>query len=476
MQINEEYFNNDDFREKLKSYEESVESGHPIFLDVDDLTDIIDYYNLMQMDKEAEQTADYALSLFPGASGPITYKVRRCIGKNNFEKAEELLEEVNDKDIDYMYIHAEIFLAKNMPDEADRILEEAVALADEDDLDNSLLDAANILFDYGYYELANEWIRKVGDKSSEDYIELKVKILSNQGEIDRAERLLNKLIDNNPYEHKYWNLLSYSQLSNNRISDAMTSNEYSLAVSPDNPEGILCKARILSALYSFEEAVKYYIKYSHIYPNDINSLLQIGYCFLHMNKNEEALNIYLLAEKKAEDDKPTLRMIYENIALAYSHLHKMDESMAYIDRLEKIIIQDERYCIALIKGYVFLENKQMKDGILTLYNLLHEWHNAPLIMLKISVVLYENKLIQAAYVLMHDYYPLDDESNIYGYAYYALYCYDLGKDEEFLKMLEIAVERNPEEAVTVLHHIFPEGMKPTEYYDYILKNNTDLLF
>ena len=73
-------------------------------------------------------------------------------------------------------------------------------------------------------------------------------------------------------------------------------------------------------------------------------------------------------------------------------------------------------------------------------------------------------------------YPLGDESNIYGYAYYALYCYDLGKDEEFLKMLEIAVERNPEESITALHHIFPEGMKPTEYIDYILKNNKDLLF
>ena len=43
-------------------------------------------------------------------------------------------------------------------------------------------------------------------------------------------------------------------------------------------------------------------------------------------------------------------------------------------------------------------------------------------------------------------------------------------------MLEIAVERNPEESITALHHIFPEGMKPTEYIDYILKNNKDLLF
>ena len=476
MQINDEYFNNDDFREKLKLYEESVKSGHPIFLDAEDLTDIIDYYNLMQMDKEAEQTADYALTLFPGASGPITYKVRRCIDENDFEKAEELIEEVFDKDIDYKYIKAEIFLAKNMPDEANRILEEAVALADEDDLDNSLLDATNIMVDYGYFEMANDWINKVEDKSSEDYVELKVKILSNQGEIDKAERLLNKLIDKNPYEHKYWNLLSYSQLSNDRISDALTSNEFSLAVSPDNPEGILCKARILSAQFSFEEAVKYYVKYSHIYPNDINCLLQIGYCFMNMSKNEEALNIYLLAEKKAEDDKPMLRMIYENIALAYSHLYKMNESMAYIDKLEIILPQDEKYNATLIKGYVLLENKQLKDGILTLSNLLNECHNAPIVLLKVSVVLYENRLIEAAYVLMHDYYPLGDESNIYGYAYYALYCYDLGKDEEFLKMLEIAVERNPEESITALHHIFPEGMKPTEYIDYILKNNKDLLF
>ena len=150
--------------------------------------------------------------------------------------------------------------------------------------------------------------------------------------------------------------------------------------------------------------------------------------------------------------------------------------MAYIDKLEIILPQDEKYNATLIKGYVLLENKQLKDGILTLSNLLNECHNAPIVLLKVSVVLYENRLIEAAYVLMHDYYPLGDESNIYGYAYYALYCYDLGKDEEFLKMLEIAVERNPEESITALHHIFPEGMKPTEYIDYILKNNKDLLF
>ena len=47
MQIDEEYFNNEEFKQKLRLFEDSVKSGHPIYLDDDDLTDIIDYYNLM---------------------------------------------------------------------------------------------------------------------------------------------------------------------------------------------------------------------------------------------------------------------------------------------------------------------------------------------------------------------------------------------------------------------------------------------
>ena len=58
MQIDEEYFNNEEFKQKLRLFEDSVKSGHPIYLDDDDLTDIIDYYNMSHMDEKAEQAAD----------------------------------------------------------------------------------------------------------------------------------------------------------------------------------------------------------------------------------------------------------------------------------------------------------------------------------------------------------------------------------------------------------------------------------
>ena len=43
MPFDEEYFNSDDFQQLLSSYEASVESGSPMFLDADDLVDIADY-------------------------------------------------------------------------------------------------------------------------------------------------------------------------------------------------------------------------------------------------------------------------------------------------------------------------------------------------------------------------------------------------------------------------------------------------
>ena len=40
MQTGDEYFDSKEFRDILTSYEESVRSGLPIFMDADDLTDI----------------------------------------------------------------------------------------------------------------------------------------------------------------------------------------------------------------------------------------------------------------------------------------------------------------------------------------------------------------------------------------------------------------------------------------------------
>jgi hypothetical protein len=49
----------------------------------------------------------------------------------------------------------------------------------------------------------------------------------------------------------------------------------------------------------------------------------------------------------------------------------------------------------------------------------------------------------------------------------ALCCYDKGMYKEFLDYLKIACQVNPRECLLALSHLFPENVKPEDYYQYI---------
>ena len=69
MADNLEYFNTKEFKKILSKYEESAKSGHPTYMDADDLADIADYYQYNGHMEEAEQAIDLALSYNPQAVG-----------------------------------------------------------------------------------------------------------------------------------------------------------------------------------------------------------------------------------------------------------------------------------------------------------------------------------------------------------------------------------------------------------------------
>ena len=58
MHIEEEIFQREDFKRNLKLYEEAMKKGQKVFMDIDDMTDIIDYYNYDGRIEEATQMAD----------------------------------------------------------------------------------------------------------------------------------------------------------------------------------------------------------------------------------------------------------------------------------------------------------------------------------------------------------------------------------------------------------------------------------
>lgn len=428
----DEYFDSEEFRNLLDGYEESVKSGHPVFMDADDLADIADYYHFMGANQDADETIDYALSLYPNATLPNVFRAREALTAGDIDKAKECVEQIENKeDPEYQYMQAELLIAQDKVEEADKFLRQYFSTIPPDEYQDFVMDVSNIYNDYGLNDKAYEWMMRTKGDDSNDFKELMARTLFGLGKYKDSERIFNELLDKNPYSTRYWNALASAQFMNEDFSNAITSSEYAIAIDPKNPEGLLSKANGLYQLGNYEEAILYYNRYLEVaQPDDI------------------------------------VPQIYQELSLCHSSLHHLDEALAYIDKIQGA--NSDPTDMLVMKGHIYLENDNVPEAERMFKEAITRSHNAPIILLRIIVSLYDNRYVKACYEMFKKFFSIVvDEHFKQGYSYMALCCWDLGYTEEFLKYLHIAVERNPAETRIVLRHLFPEGMAVKNYYDFM---------
>lgn len=463
----DEYFDNEEFRSLLDTYEESVKSGHPLFMDADDLADIADYYHFTGMDQQAAETIDYALSLYPNATLPNVFKAREALTSGDIDTARECVEKIeNTDDPEYHYMQAELLMAQNKVEDADTYLRQYFKTVPPDEYQDFVMDVANIYFDYGLNEKAYEWMMRSKGDGSNDFKELMARTLLGLGKYKDSERIFNELLDKNPYSKRYWNALANAQFMNEDFSGAVSSSEYAIAIDPEDPESILNKANGLYRLGNYEEAIRYYDRFGKVTVSDEFCLLHKGSCYVNLGQQEKAAEVLREALKICPDDSRLLPQIYQELAFTYSALHELDTALYYIDQTRGL--DCDHIDMLVLKGHILLENDHIHEAEEVFKNAIIRSDNDPSVILRIIVSLYDNKYVKASYTMFKKFFSMvvnDDYKE--GYAYMALCCFDLGYTEEFLMYLRLAIDRNPHEARLVLAHLFPEDMPAKDYYNYM---------
>ena len=124
----------------------------------------------------------------------------------------------------------------------------------------------------------------------------------------------------------------------------------------------------------------------------------------------------------------------------------------------------------VIKGHVMLAASRMDEAQCYFQGALKKSDNAQQTMLRIIVSFYDNRYIEIAYKLFKGYFGYYDQSGLEldaeSYAYMALCCHDLGHEDEFLAYMKKACEKDADESRQILGILFPEDMKPEDYYSY----------
>ena len=469
MNIDEEYFKSEEFRDLLERYEASINAGSTPFMDADDLVDLADYYTWQDKDEMAEKAIDCALELYPASTLPNVFKARKSLSTGDYAEAEFYADAIeNHDDPDYHYLVAEIKIAQGDIEEADEYLHEYSKSVDPDEYEDCVRDCANLYIDYDQSEKAYEWMMRSKGDESDDFKELMARTLFGLGKYEDSERIFNELIDQHPYSKQYWNALASAQLMNEDYSNAITSSEYAIAIDPKDPDAVSSKASGLLRLGNYEEALKYYKMYSELAPNDEFGLLHQGVCLVNMNRNEEALPVLRMALAIAPKDSPFMVQIYQELAFCYGALHQVKQAIEMLDRTETLPC--DHTDMLVVRGHILLQNNQINRAEEAFKMAIMKSDNSPAVMLRIIVSLYDNRYTQACYqmllkffAMVREYYPNYKSGN----AYMALCCYDLGRSEEFMKYLRLAVEQDPKEAQGVLSYLFPEATPVSEYVSYM---------
>lgn len=467
MYISDDYFDSDDFKEILAKYEQNEGANISFYLDADDLTDIADYYIFCGKESKAKEVIDTALEAFPGASGPLVYKAREALRKENLQAAIDFAEQMYDKEgVDYLYMQAEIQIAQDNIEEADEILADYYDKLGEEVKEDFILDVGELYLDYGVFDKAHHWLSLSENTDTIEYKELMGKALLGTGRLNESIDVLNELLDNNPYSKQYWNSLATAHMLNGNYAEAVDSSEYAIAIDPSDALSQLTKANSLYRMENYEEAIKYYQRYGELTKDVGMGEMNIGMCFINLGQLEEGIEHLKKAEKMTSEKSPQLPYVYQELAFAYGESGKYDLALKYIAMTEKL--DEEDTDLMVLRGHILLQKGEVDKAQSVFWKAIRKSSCDPNCILRVIVSIYDNKYITTAYKLFHKLFATAPADFNEGYSYMALCCKDLHHVREFLKYLKLAVTYNPSEAGKVLGFMFPRELPATEYYEYII--------
>lgn len=471
--IDEEYFESDEFKEILGEYETKSKDNVSFFMDLDDMADVADYYHLNGQADKAMEIVERALELYPGSTPPLVYKIHDAIFNGDINTAYGYLDQIEDKeDLEYTFIKGEILIADNRTEEADMLFRDRLRQIQPEQHQDYFIDVANIFTNNNVFDKGMEWSAKATPEDTDDFKELMARTMYGLGQYDESEKLFNELIDRHPYSTHYWSAIASTQYQKDDFSAAIDSSEYAIAIDPDNADALLTKANSLQQIDNYQEAVKFFERYIEKIPHDTYALLNLGICLLNQGKFYDSTKRFHQALDCTPSDSPYLPEIYQELGFAYSELRQPKTALYYLDKTDSLDCNHTEMMV--VKGHVYLANGDIKTAERIFLDIIKKPDASPRALLRILVSLYDNKYVHAAYRMFERFYAMVGKDYPEGYSYLALCCWDLQRYDEFLESLRIAVERNPKEARLVLGPLFPQGMAPEEYYEY-MKNNLEHL-
>lgn len=468
------FFEDKEFKENLARYESMLQSGSSAYLDADELTDIAEYYMQQQQMEKADACIQYALQLHPGSTDPLIFIARQKMFAGDYKGAKAVRDSISDTlDREVFFLNAELLLHEGTPQEATDYLERQEVNIEDEDKALFLYDSAYIFIDYGAYREALKWadryVQLVPDSKDKKY--LYAEIYSGLHVPETAKHYINQVLDENPYDIKFWLFLSEMQRDSNEVDEALESCDIALAIEEDNPQAMIAKTALLLYTEDYQKSHELMDHYIKVYPDDELGYLYKGATFSGECKYEAALPFLVRAKEIAEKKSSfSLPFVYVQLSYDFSEMHREEEAIRYLSLAYEINGNEVEYLVE--KGHIHLKCHKLDKACQCYMEATHKSDTPYETLLEGCI-----KVLEAYY---YDYvYPylrlivlnptVGQATKARARAYLGLCCRRLYMNEQFLHYLKMTCDADDRLAYEVYRREFPSYLLPEDYYEYAYK-------
>lgn len=441
------YYSTDNFKNVLAQYEDYMRGNNSTLLTSDDFADIAQYYHEKKDDRKAHEAADAGIRLYPGSVGPLSFKARYALlVEKDVHKAERFADRIGDLyDPDHILLNAEIMIADNRVDEAENYLENIYDSLDYDDYrDDMPLDVASLYTDYEEIDMGEHWLKRYDDPDDDFAKEVQARIYMGRGDYEKCERLLNELIDNDPYSTGYWNQLATEKMMNSDVAGSIKSSDFALAINPDDIDALNNKANGMLYLGNYEEAEKLLRRYTELEPDEDSGFIMLASALIGQNRIEEAIEtleqgLGVNFSNPSNTWQNRIEILYQ-LADLENMLEDYDDVFLHLDMIEDTLkdnFSDDIDSLGMAladvdvaRGYTYLELERTEDAKQCFIQASISSNEDSEVLVRIGACAVNAGYVKFAYQMLHKVvyeYGVDLKQ---GFLYLAICCNSLGYDEE----------------------------------------------
>lgn len=475
------YFETQEFKDILAKYEAARQAGSSVYMDADELTDVAEYYAMVQNDEElAGEAIDLALQLHPEAVDPLIFQARQYMLKGDEDAARQACDAIPDQQHREVYfLRAELMVREGKSTQAREYLLNRSEDVTED-LDYFIYDSAYIFIDYHDDESARlfaEKLEQIAPKWFKTWELMADVCLSYEKNAD-ALKYIEMMLDKDPFYLTAWNWRAEAYCGLLDYTKAFESTEYALAVEPQNERAMELKAWILMRQENPEEAHKIYEQLRRMNPESEMHCLYDSYCLFDLQRIDDSLQLIKEAERLAGGMSQEQAAIYEHHAHILSEKSLVEDALHYIDLAEDAIedaavihnqqpdtYQDFDY----YRARILAENGDSETALQYIERIAQKEREpiASIIMRGAQILFeagdYGTSLELFQMILRQD---LEEEKKARLYPYIAACLHEQGNKALCLDYIRLAIDNNSPDMKEILGYLFAEGVQPAEYYDY----------